>query len=157
MRTRHRMPMIFSLSMMDVFCCTLGCVILLWLINQREAMLRTRAASEVTDRLEVTRATLAAAERDRDDLRRQLTGLRSDLQQAQSATESVRADLDAARARSDDLTRQLGNLRTQAADTEDRLAKKTLAEQQLSRQQTETLQRVADLERLVREKQAAAD
>src|SRR6185369_2240418 len=81
MRTRHRMPMIFSLSMMDVFCCTLGCVILLWLVNQREAMLRTRAASEVTGRLEVTRATLAAAERDRDDLRRQLTGLRSDLQQ----------------------------------------------------------------------------
>src|SRR5439155_883895 len=103
MRTRHRMPMIFSLSMMDVFCCTLGCVILLWLINQREAMLRTRAASEVSKRLEVTHATLNAAELDRDNLRRQLASLRSDLQQAQSATEAVRADLDAARTRSDDL------------------------------------------------------
>src|SRR5205809_6816338 len=97
MRTRHRIPMIFSLSMMDVFCCTLGCVILLWLINQREAMLRARSASEVTNRLEVTRATLAAAERDRDDLRRQLAGLRSDLQQSQSAAEAARADLDAPR------------------------------------------------------------
>ena len=51
MRTRHRMPMIFSLSMMDVFCCTLGCVILLWLINQREAMLRTRSAQEALEQL----------------------------------------------------------------------------------------------------------
>jgi hypothetical protein len=150
------MPMIFSLSMMDVFCCTLGCVILLWLINQREAMLRSRAANEVTDRLEVTRATLAAAERDRDDLRRQLTGLRADLRQAQSATDAVRADLDAARAHSDDLTKQIGNLRTQVADTEDRLAKRMLAEQELSRQQAEMLRRVADLERLVQDKEAAA-
>src|SRR6266550_4281964 len=102
MRTRHRIPMIFSLSMMDVFCCTLGCVILLWLINQREAMLRTRAASEVTDKLEVTRATLNAAESDRDILRRQLASLRSDLVQSQSAAESVRTDLDAARNRSDE-------------------------------------------------------
>ena len=157
MRTRHRIPMIFSLSMMDVFCCTLGCVILLWLINQREAMLRTRAASEVTGRLEVTRATLAAADRDRDDLRRQLAAVRDDLQQTRSAAEAARADLDAARAKSDELTKQLATVRAQAEDAEDRLAKKALAEQQLTRQQAETLKRVADLERLVRDKDAAAD
>ncbi len=37
MRVRHRIPSIFSLAMVDVFCCALGCVILLWLINLREA------------------------------------------------------------------------------------------------------------------------
>src|SRR6476469_3783463 len=107
MRTRHRMPMIFSLSMMDVFCCTLGCVILLWLVNQREAMLRTRAASEAGSQLIDTRARLAAADRDRDDLRRQLAGLNADLDQSRRATDETRADLAAARAKSDDLTQKL--------------------------------------------------
>src|ERR1700676_5072083 len=37
MTTRHRIPTIFNLSMVDVLCCALGCVILLWLINLREA------------------------------------------------------------------------------------------------------------------------
>lgn len=37
MRVRHRIPSIFSLSMVDVLCCALGCVILLWLINLRDA------------------------------------------------------------------------------------------------------------------------
>ena len=37
MRIRHRVPTIFNLSMVDVLCCALGCVILLWLLNQRDA------------------------------------------------------------------------------------------------------------------------
>ena len=37
MRVRHRIPSIFNLSMVDVLCCSLGCVILLWLINLRDA------------------------------------------------------------------------------------------------------------------------
>jgi uncharacterized coiled-coil DUF342 family protein len=37
MRVRHRIPSIFSLSMVDVLCCALGCVILLWLMNLRVA------------------------------------------------------------------------------------------------------------------------
>jgi uncharacterized coiled-coil DUF342 family protein len=153
MRTRHRMPMIFSLSMMDVFCCTLGCVILLWLVNQREAMLRTRAASEAGSQLIDTRARLAAADRDRDDLRRQLAGLNADLDQSRRATDETRADLAAARAKSDDLTQKLTDLRAQAADTEDRLAKKTLAEQQLTRQQAAAQKRQGELERLVRDRE----
>ncbi len=34
MRVRHKIPSIFNLSMVDVLCCALGCVILLWLINR---------------------------------------------------------------------------------------------------------------------------
>jgi uncharacterized coiled-coil DUF342 family protein len=153
MKTRHRIPMIFSLSMMDVFCCTLGCVILLWLVNQREAMLRARAASEAGSQLTDTRARLAAADRDRDDLRRQLAGLNADLDQSRRTTDETRADLAAARAKSDDLTQKLTDLRAQAADTEDRLAKKTLAEQQLTRQQAAAQKRQGELERLVRDRE----
>jgi hypothetical protein len=153
MRTRHRMPMIFSLSMMDVFCCTLGCVILLWLVNQREAMLRSRAASEAGSQLTSTRAALAAADRDRDDLRRQLAAARADLDQSRLAAAEARSDLAAAHTKADDLTQQLADLRDRAADTEDRLAKKTLAEQQLTRQQTAARKQLDELERLVRDKE----
>ena len=35
MNVRHRIPSIFNLSMVDVLCCALGCVILLWLFYLR--------------------------------------------------------------------------------------------------------------------------
>jgi hypothetical protein len=36
MRIRHKIPSLFSLSMVDVLCCALGCVILLWLLGARQ-------------------------------------------------------------------------------------------------------------------------
>ena len=47
MRVRHRTPSIFSISMVDVLCCALGCMILMW-INK-------------SDENETTAKTLAAA------------------------------------------------------------------------------------------------
>src|SRR5207248_9611120 len=98
MRTRHRIPMIFSLSMMDVFCCTLGCVILLWLINQREAMLRTRAASQVSEKLSVSEQQRGQLNSLLDDLDRQLAAAKAEL------TSRAR-ELAAARIRSDELVK----------------------------------------------------
>jgi hypothetical protein len=60
MQTRHRIPTIFNLSMVDVLCCALGCVILLWLINFREAKRRAAAAGQTASQLKATRAELAA-------------------------------------------------------------------------------------------------
>src|SRR5438045_2093684 len=37
MRIRHKIPSIFSLSMVDVLCCALGCVILLWLLSAKQS------------------------------------------------------------------------------------------------------------------------
>ncbi len=37
MGPRHRTPSIFNLSMVDILCCALGCVILLWLVKQQAA------------------------------------------------------------------------------------------------------------------------
>src|SRR3954463_2891864 len=142
MRTRHRIPMIFSLSMMDVFCCTLGCVILLWLINQREAMLRTRAASQVTEKLTVSEQQKGQLSSLLDDLDRQLAAARADLK-AQAA------QLAAARARSDDLNKQLTAARDEIADAEDRLAKKTESAQQLTRLRDQAKKRVTELEQLL--------
>src|SRR5271165_2230129 len=64
MRVRHRIPSIFNLSMVDVLCCALGCVILLWLLNLREAKYHQDNARE-KDRKKT--ALLAGAQRDRDD------------------------------------------------------------------------------------------
>ena len=59
MHTRLRIPSIFNLAMVDVLCCALGCVILLWLLNLREAKQRTIAAQHATDDLSRTRMSLA--------------------------------------------------------------------------------------------------
>src|SRR5262245_22015458 len=37
MRARHRIPSVFTLSLVDVLCGFLGCVILLWQVNARRA------------------------------------------------------------------------------------------------------------------------
>jgi predicted nucleic acid-binding Zn-ribbon protein len=138
--------MIFSLSMMDVFCCTLGCVILLWLINQREAMLRTRAASQVTEKLTVSEQQKGQLSSLLDDLDRQLAVARAELK-AQAA------QLAAARSKSDDLSKQLSTARDEIADAEDRLAKKSESAQQLTRLRDAAKKRVTELEQLLRDKE----
>jgi hypothetical protein len=65
MHTRLRIPSIFNLAMVDVLCCALGCVILLWLLNLREVKQRTIAAEHATEDLRQTRMTLAETERQR--------------------------------------------------------------------------------------------
>src|SRR5262245_4864236 len=63
MRVRHRIPSIFNLSMVDVLCCALGCVILLWLLNLREAKQHEDTAGEQARR---SAALLTEAQADRD-------------------------------------------------------------------------------------------
>ena len=62
MQTRHRVPTIFTLYMVDVFCCALGCVILLWLANAREAGRRGTAHAQAARQLTETRLRLASTE-----------------------------------------------------------------------------------------------
>src|ERR1700730_2839438 len=73
MKLRHRMPTIFSIYMVDVLCCALGCVILLWLINFREAKQRAAAASETNKRLTETKSALEMSTSELTSLRSALT------------------------------------------------------------------------------------
>lgn len=156
MRTRHRMPMIFTLSMMDVFCCTLGCVILLWLINQREAMLKTKSATEAINQLAVTRSSLTETTGERDALQGQLSAARQDVTSVKQQVDALRSALAAARERADQLLQNLTAQKEQTADAMDRLAKKSLNEQQLSRLRTDSLKQITELEQMVRDRDAAA-
>jgi Mg-chelatase subunit ChlD len=65
MRIRHRIPSIFNLSMVDVLCCALGCVILLWLLNLRAAKDEALQASQTSQQLDDT-------QNDRDKLLKRL-------------------------------------------------------------------------------------
>src|SRR5438270_3046754 len=139
MQTRHRTPTIFNLSMVDVLCCALGCVILLWLLNLREAKQRAAAAGEASQLLASTRAQLdvAAENAAMNQMRLELTeeearrvaallaATRGErdlaIQQAEAALQDraqVRRDLDAARSRLAELDKQVTASKQRTAKAE---------------------------------------
>ena len=98
MRTRHRIPAIFNLSMVDVLCCALGCVIFLWLVNFREATRRAKAAGETGAQLATTREALAASKSAEQELQLVLESTRSERDRAQQLALANRQELDKTRA-----------------------------------------------------------
>src|SRR5262245_5934115 len=100
MRTRHRIPSIFNLSMVDVLCCALGCVILLWLLNLRNAHEQAGQATQTDERFTVTQQDLAAAVQERD-------GLRSRLDETAGRLTDLTAQHRALQGRFDDATAML--------------------------------------------------
>jgi hypothetical protein len=127
MHTRLRIPSIFNLAMVDVLCCALGCVILLWLLNLREAKQRTIAAQHATDDLSRTRMSLAETWRQKiaaEDARSQLS---QRLRQSASDLEAAGRRIEAQESNRDRLAKEI-------AATDDRLAKaeKALRESQES-------------------------
>jgi chromosome segregation ATPase len=56
---RHRPPTLVSMWMLDVFCCALGCVTLLWLLKTREAGKVSNEAALAAANLIEARMTLA--------------------------------------------------------------------------------------------------
>ena len=119
--TRHKVPIVFTLYMVDVLCCALGCVILLWFLKIHEAKQRS---------LEATRREKAAAETGAmlDRTRATLEETQGRLYSAQQLAESLEKDRDQTRtaltqanSRIADLTKAMS---AQSADAKDRLAKK---------------------------------
>lgn len=58
MRLRHKQPTLVSMWMLDVFCCALGCVILLLLLKMREANITAEESNDVRSELIDTRMAL---------------------------------------------------------------------------------------------------
>ena len=147
MKTRHKPPSLVSMWMLDVFCCALGCVTLLWLLSTREAkdeatrnrtaveslarteadLLATRTTAADRERLLTADATdltakLAAAAADRDDARRRLAV-------ADAAIDESAAKLTAQAAASAELATKLGAA-AKAADDATKLARDRAAARQ---------------------------
>lgn len=64
MRTRHKQPTLVSMWMLDVFCCTLGCVTLLWLLKTREAAFSAMESAQAATALVKTREDLEKTKSD---------------------------------------------------------------------------------------------
>src|SRR5689334_1412419 len=77
MRVHHKQPTLVSMWMLDVFCCALGCVTLLWLLNTRQAHEQTVAARTALSSLQTTQADLDVTRGDRDSARAELLALRA--------------------------------------------------------------------------------
>jgi hypothetical protein len=142
MKARHRMPTIFSIYMVDVLCCALGCVILLWLINFREARQRAAAASEATLKLNETQTAL-------DLSSSELSALRLALSESKKRESAFRGRLKILGLERDELDRLLALARLEKLETAKdlKLSLKELAELKLDFKtlQSKAAQATADL------------
>jgi predicted nucleic acid-binding Zn-ribbon protein len=128
MRPRRSPPSLVSMWMLDVFCCALGCVTLLWLLNTREAKSEAiRASAALTD-LASTRENLAAAKADAEATRRTLNAQIDDLRGKLVATADERDELAkqlaVARAESAALDQTLKATVARTVEQDDQLARK---------------------------------
>lgn len=98
MRIRHKVPSIFSLSMVDMLCCALGCVILVWLLNAKQA----------EDDAEERAAEIALNQRLLDEAKRSHAD-------AAAMVEKLLADRDTARKAAAGLQGKLSDLETRLA------------------------------------------
>src|SRR4051794_9386538 len=94
MLVRHRTPTIFSIYMVDVLCCALGCVILLWQLYHAESEEQTAAAKSALDKLAQANVDLSSISGERDSLLSQRDALRGELDEANKEKVQVTLDLD---------------------------------------------------------------
>jgi len=123
MQQRHRVPTIFSIYMVDVLCCALGCVILLWQVNFQEAEEKTLAAASSLESLAGANQAILALTSERDALKNAYLALAGDLASIKTALEvshkkylSITVDLDKTRKERDAAT-QLALVRKDEFDT----------------------------------------
>ena len=106
---RHRPPTLVSMWMLDVFCCALGCVTLLWLLKTREAgqisdeaaqaaALVTETRGKLDESQRIAALRLANAEKlaaDLDELQKQLALVREDRDKAANNLALMKQERDA--------------------------------------------------------------
>jgi uncharacterized coiled-coil DUF342 family protein len=168
MRHRPKPPTLVSMWMLDVFCCALGCVTLLWLLNTREAGEQARRAGSALDTLRQTesdlkskQAELLATTAEFDKTRRQLNAdleeLRSKLiamieerDEAQKKLALTKGDLSTAQS-------QLVSATSRAQEQDDLLAKKQKEMKELINRVTALTQSSDEVSKLLRMKQRERD
>jgi predicted nucleic acid-binding Zn-ribbon protein len=177
MRTRHRVPSVFNISMVDVLCCALGCVILLWLLNLREAKQKSEQAGRADERVASLQRELDDARGRLADLEGKYTSLQGDLSEAERQAAAVRRRLEDAQAEARDvagrlkqaqgdrddvaaraarLDKDLKALRAEKKAADDRLARRAREYADLEKKLTAASDRVAALEGQVRDRDTDA-
>src|SRR5262249_4993060 len=115
---RHRVPTIFTLYMIDVLCCALGCVILLWQVNHQEAESQTKTAeqrakknTDLLGKLELSNMTAGERAKEIADLLTKLNLSKQDAAALKDLIASLRSDLDASQKKGASLKEGLDLLR----------------------------------------------
>lgn len=116
MRIRHKVPTLFTLSMLDVFCCALGCASLLWLWNERLAQDKAAEATRKIAELKTTSAELDSARQRVESLEHDLSGAQREIAALQADRETTRRNLSAARSAAADLSTQVARLTKDKTD-----------------------------------------
>src|SRR5262245_19106897 len=156
MQTRHRVPSVFNISMVDVLCCALGCVILLWLLNLRDAKETAATVGATTDLLDKSKHEgdeLRARLRDTDE---RLKSLQADRDKLAQRADATLQDLTAARARLAELDKESASMKVQANTAAERLAQLTREQRDLTKERADALTRVRSLETQVLDKEKLA-
>jgi hypothetical protein len=146
MRTRHRIPSVFNLSMVDVLCCALGCVILLWLLNLREAKQKALQAGQSDEQVLALRRDLDAARAQFSDLSGKLAVAVADGQDLAAQLKKARADHAAAAARAGALEKDLAAVRADKAAADEMLAQRGRDVADLEKKRAAAADRIAALE-----------
>jgi predicted nucleic acid-binding Zn-ribbon protein/nitrogen fixation-related uncharacterized protein len=161
--------------MLDVFCCALGCVTLLWLLNTRQAGDQTAAAKSalmdlaqaqadlkvalttldstklrLTSEVQQLTTQLAAVRTERDDTARRLGIARDEAKSAQAQLDATKTALNAAEARVDATAKELALAREKAEDADEVLRRKAKEADALAKKATAAAATTAELQRLIR-------
>jgi predicted nucleic acid-binding Zn-ribbon protein len=178
MRVRHKQPTIVSMWMLDVFCCALGCVTLLWLLNTRQAGDQTaQAQSALTDlaaartdlktartELEATKLRLnsevqaltnqlAALRVENDDNARKLGIAQAEAKSAEALLDAAKLALNSAEKKVDSTAKELASAREKVDSAEDVLAKRQKEADVLAKRATAALTTAEELAKLLRKKE----
>ena len=135
MRVRHKQPTLVSMWMLDVFCCALGCVTLLFLLNSRMATESAKANRtalldlENTDKklaaalgaLDATKLKLTSEQAERGKLAAALTELEGVRLKLMDEARQLADQLKLARTEKDETGRKLAVARDEAKAAQERL------------------------------------
>lgn len=168
MRLRHKPPSLVSMWMLDVFCCALGCVTLLWLLNTKEAGEQTRRAGSALELLrqaesdlKARQAELIATRADFDQTRRKLN---ADIEDLQARLLAITDERDAAekklaltRAEVTDTQTKLTAATTRSKELDELLAKKQKEAKDLAARVATVTMSADELSRLLRQREKERD
>jgi hypothetical protein len=154
MPTRHKVPIVFTLYMVDVLCCALGCVILLWFLKIHEAKQKSQEAARREKAAAETSAVLARTQSTLEETQGKLYS-------AQGLSESLEKDRDETQLRltqaSSRITELTKAIAAQSADSKDRLAKKSKELEEMLRDKVALQNLLRQKESLVSEARKNAD
>jgi predicted nucleic acid-binding Zn-ribbon protein len=161
MRTRHKPPTLVSMWMLDVFCCALGCVILLWVLESLSSSEQGKKARSALSDLSATRAELLSTRDDLEKTRRRLNAEVDDLRGKMAALTSDIEDKDAkllkANADLSDTKKALTISTAAAAALEDEMTKKQKQATDLTTELAKIRAAERDLLKLLRQKEQAVE